>query len=110
MSDGSNVSSGEKQVSRRPDALIVIAIYHFLIALPSVMGSLMILFFAVIPVMTRQGHVFAQVLLLLLFLFLLAWGVMAAVAGWGLLSLKGWARWIAIVMAMLSIPSFPTGQ
>jgi len=36
-------------------------------------------------------------------------GVLAVITGWGLLGLKGCARWRAIVLAALSVVAFPVG-
>jgi hypothetical protein len=33
----------------------------------------------------------------------LAWGIVVAFAGWGLLSRSGWARWFAIVVGSLNV-------
>jgi uncharacterized membrane protein (DUF2068 family) len=40
---------------------------------------------------------------------LIAKGLIAAVAGWGLLERQGWARILAIVLAFLSLLHFPFG-
>ncbi len=35
--------------------------------------------------------------------------MLSVITGWGLLGLKGWARWLSIVMAALSLLAFPIG-
>jgi len=36
-------------------------------------------------------------------------GAANVATGWGLLTLKSWARWAAIVLAIFRLPSFPIG-
>jgi hypothetical protein len=36
-------------------------------------------------------------------------GLLSVVVGFGLLKLQNWARWAAIVLAILGLPGFPVG-
>ena len=99
----------EPRKKHRPDGVIVIAVYHFLIALPSLQVGLLVLLLWVIPVISRGAAVVAQVFALVAFLLALVFGIGAILAGIGLLQCRDWARWIAIVLAILSIPQIPYG-
>ncbi len=36
-------------------------------------------------------------------------GILSVLAGWGLLNLKEWARWLALVLAVFTLFAFPIG-
>ncbi len=91
-------------MKRRPDGVTLIAIYYFLLSLPTLIGACAIL---VVPISgaladtDRTGQVWAYFGLGLGFLFTFGGGVLHILTGWGLLRLKNWARWLAIVQAVL---------
>jgi hypothetical protein len=41
--------------------------------------------------------------------FLVLAGVALVVAGWGLLGMKSWARWLAFILAIINLFAFPIG-
>jgi uncharacterized protein YqgC (DUF456 family) len=41
--------------------------------------------------------------------FLVVIGIALVIAGWGLLSMKQWARWLAFILAIISLFGFPIG-
>jgi thiosulfate reductase cytochrome b subunit len=41
--------------------------------------------------------------------FLVITGIALVVAGWGLLGMKQWARWLAFILAIISLFAFPIG-
>lgn len=98
---------------RRPDAVTIIAIYHFVVGGLALLGAIAILLFAILPVAVSRGDpggvAVALAALGLGLLVTLAFGVAAIAVGWGLLQLRGWARWGAIVLAILQLPAFPIG-
>lgn len=98
---------------RRPDAVTIIAIYHFVAGGLALIGALAILFLAILPVAVSRGDpagiAVSLAALGLGFLFTLFFGIAAIVVGVGLLRLRGWARWGAIVLAILQLPAFPIG-
>ncbi len=91
-------------MNRRPDGVTLIAIYHFLLSLPALIGACAIV---VVPISgalssaDRTGQVWAYFGLALGFAFAFGGGLLAILTGWGLLRLKNWARWLAIVQAVL---------
>lgn len=91
---------------RRPDGVTVIAIYHFISALPLLIGACAILGVPISGALSdadRTGTFWALFGLGLGFLFTLGFGLASVVAGWGLLAMKNWARWLAIVLAALAV-------
>jgi len=98
---------------RRPDTLTIIAIYHFVVGALALLGALAILLFAILPVAVGGndpgGVAVALAALLLGLVVTLAFGIAALIIGWGLLRMRGWARWGAIVLAILQLPAFPIG-
>ena len=42
-------------------------------------------------------------------IFMLLSGVLSVLAGWGLLIMKEWARWLAIFLGVFSLFAFPIG-
>ena len=98
---------------KRPDGVTVIAIYEFLSAIPGLIGICAILVFAVPGALTgTEGIAGATVglfVLLIVVLLIGAGALISVIAGWGLLGMKGWARWLAIVLAALGLLAFPIG-
>jgi len=98
---------------KRPDGVTIIAVYEFLSAIPGFIGICAILVFAVPGTLTgTEGIGDATVGLAVLGCVLLLIGVgalLSVITGWGLLGMKGWARWLAIVLAALSLLAFPIG-
>jgi hypothetical protein len=93
----------------RPDGVTLIAIYYFLISIPTLIGACAILAFAFIPVADTSGQFAALFGIGIGFLTTLVAGLVAIVAGWGLLGLREWARWLAIALAIFSLLAFPIG-
>ena len=98
---------------RRPDAVTIIAIYHFVVGGLALLGAGAILIFLMLPMtLGRANWVGAGAGLILLgfgVLVALAFGLAAIVMGWGLLELRSWARWGAVVLAILQLLFFPLG-
>lgn len=101
---------------KRPDGVTIIAVYEFLSAIPSVLGICGYLGFALLGTFSGpEGSIGIAEVTVGLFalgipvLLIGVGGVLAVITGWGLLGLKGWARWLAIVLAALSLLAFPIG-
>ena len=98
---------------KRPDGVTIIAVYEFLSAIPGLIGLCAILGFAVPGILAGgDGIGDAAVALFAVGIGLLLVGagtLLSVITGWGLLGLKGWARWLSIVMAALSLLAFPIG-
>jgi hypothetical protein len=97
---------------KRPDGVTIIAIYEFLSAIPGLIGACAILVFAFPGALQGAqgmdviGAIFG---LTIAFLFVGAGSIAAIIAGWGLLQLKEWGRWLAIALAILALFAIPIG-
>lgn len=98
---------------KRPDGVTIIAIYHFLSGALGLIGGCAILVFAVLPVVLNvedpAGLFWALFGLGIGFLVAAGSGIVSLIVGWGLLQLQNWARWVAIVLAVLGLCAFPIG-
>ena len=95
---------------KRPDGVVVIAIYHMLIALAFLIGScaILIAMFTVAGAITDTVGVAWSIFGMGIgLLFCLIFLVGSALAAWGLLALRNWGRWVAIVLAVLQLVGFP---
>jgi len=96
----------------RPDSVTVIAIYHFVEAALLLFGVLGVgIGFLVLAIGAPGGPgtgIAYGVMGVVGALLLLATAA-DVVAGIGLLNLKDWARWVAIVLSVLRLPGVPVG-
>jgi hypothetical protein len=94
---------------KRPDKVSLIAVYHWIMAVPFVLASL-ILMFAYLPVLlsVQAPDVVWPIFGISLELFFTGlFAILFIVIGFGLWRLQNWARWAAIVLAVLLLPGFP---
>jgi len=99
---------------KRPDGVTVIAIYHFFTGAMGLIGGCAILVFAVLPAflsLTDEpvGLFWAMLALGIAVLATFGSGIVSIIVGWGLLGLNNWARWAALVLAVLGLLAFPIG-
>jgi len=98
---------------KRPDGVTAIAVWFFV-------DALLLLFVACILVAIPISGVFADIgdpigefwavfSLTCGVIFILISGILMVFAGWGLLRLKQWARWLGIVLGIFSLFAFPIG-
>jgi hypothetical protein len=98
---------------KRPDGVTAIAVWFFV-------DALLMLFFAclltAIPlsgvlneINDPIGEFWAVFSLTCGVIFILLSGILSVLAGWGLLRLKEWARWLAIILGIFSLFAFPIG-
>ena len=98
---------------KRPDGVTLLAIYHFVIGITMLIGTCAILAFTIPAVTVANNNVNGPVVTLFLSSFALLitgfGGLLALIAGAGLLALKEWARWLALGIAVVSLIAFPIG-
>lgn len=96
---------------RRPDFVTLIAVYRFVVAgiYFLVACALGIALIAVLATAYDKDAVIGALVLALVLLVITF--IMAAnvAVGWGLMAMQNWARWLAIVMGLFSLLSFPIG-
>jgi hypothetical protein len=96
----------------RPDGVTAIAVYYFLVAIFDLIGACAIVAFpmaAIIQTNSGSSLYFPLIGLSFGLLTTLVLAVMAIVAGWGLLRMASWARWLAFGLAIISLLFFPIG-
>ena len=98
---------------KRPDGVTAIAVWFFV-------DALLLLFFACLLVAIPASGVIDEIndpigefwvifSLTCGVIFILLSGFLSVMAGWGLLRLKQWARWLAIILGIFSLFAFPIG-
>jgi hypothetical protein len=96
----------------RPDGVTAIAVYYYLVAIFDLIGACAIVAFpmaAIIQTNSGSSLYFPLIGLSFGLLTTLVLAVMAIVAGWGLLRMASWARWLAFALAIISLLFFPIG-
>jgi hypothetical protein len=97
---------------KRPDGITIISIYHFVVAGLFVLGAC---FMVAVPFLVaaapdaQDAVPIVAIVTVVVLLVMLVFAAGYAVIGWGLWTLKHWARMGAIVLAGLSLLSVPIG-
>jgi len=97
---------------KRPDTVTVAAVYHFVEAVLFLAGLSALGLGAIMVLVRAGGEPGAGVVLAAIGFGALAMVVLLiadVLVGWGLLNLKDWARWVAIVLSVFRLPWFPIG-
>ena len=97
---------------KRPDGVTIIGIYHYIVAGLSVLGACFMIavpFIVAAAPHTEEAVPIVAIVTVVVLIILLAFAAGHAVVGWGLWTLKPWARMGAIVLAGLSLLSVPVG-
>ncbi|MHB1355600.1 MAG: hypothetical protein ACYCZF_06455 [Anaerolineae bacterium] len=98
-------------IVRRPDGVTLLAILHFFSGGVGIISSLILLLIGLMPLMVMRA-VPALAMLILFFIGAVVVGavsILVIFTGVGLLRIRNWARWVTIVLAILSLPAFPFG-
>ena len=98
---------------KRPDGVTAIAVWFFVNAL---LVLFMACLMAAIPISgviaeinDPIGEFWAVFSLTCWVIFILITGILSVLAGWGLLRLKQWARWLGVILGIFSLFAFPIG-
>jgi uncharacterized Tic20 family protein len=98
---------------KRPDGVTAIAVWYFVDAFLMLMGACTLLAIPASGVFADIGdpigEFWAVFGLTCGVIFILISGIALVLAGWGLLRMKQWARWLAFVLAIISLFAFPIG-
>ena len=97
---------------KRPDGVTTIAVWYFIDAAFTFMIACTIVvvlagIFSAIGDPT--GQFWASFGMLCATVFIGAMGIALVAAGWGLLQMKQWARWLAFILAIFTLILFPIG-
>jgi len=98
---------------KRADYVTLIAIYQFVSGALWLIGALAIVVFAALPIVLAVddpvGLGVSLAVLCFGMIVLGAFGIARLVVGFGLLRMQSWARWAAVVLAILGLGGFPIG-
>lgn len=98
---------------KRPDGVTVIAVWYFVEAFFLLVGVCSLLALPVSGVFADigdpTGEFWAYFGVTCGVIWLLISGIALVLAGWGLLRMKQWARWLAFVLAIFGLFAFPIG-
>jgi hypothetical protein len=97
--------------TRRPDGVTLLAILHFCSGGIGIILSFILLLIGITPLLVLQAHP-ALIILVLFFIgavVLSALSILAICTGVGLVRMRNWARWMTIILAIISLPAFPIG-
>jgi hypothetical protein len=95
---------------KRPDGITILSVYHFVVAAVLVLCLLILLALVAIVLVDQGAAVVVPIAVLALVsmpVFLIA--AANVVAGWALLRMLEWGRWLAIALGALALPVFPVG-
>jgi hypothetical protein len=105
--------TSDTQISERPDGVTLVAVYYVFVGAMGLLGACVILTVALFPVALNvdEGDALFWALFGLCIGFVVTGGsgILSVLAGWGLLNLKEWARWLALVLAVFTLFAFPIG-
>jgi hypothetical protein len=98
---------------KRPDGVTVIAVWNFVQAFFLLIGVCSLLAIPVSGIFAdigdSTGEFWAYFGVTCGVIWLLITGIALVLAGWGLLGMKQWARWLTFVLAIFSLFAFPIG-
>ena len=97
---------------KRPDGVTTIAVWYFIDAVFTFMLACVIVvvlagIFSAIGDPT--GQFWTSFGMLCAVVFIGVSGIASVIAGWGLLKMKQWARWLAFILAIFTLFLFPIG-
>ena len=97
----------------RPDNVTVIAIYHFVVGALALIGAAGLLVLALLLIgvtgLYEAFLIWSLIGISVGMAIVGGLGVVSLVVGFGLLKLRPWARWAAVVLAVLGLSRFPVG-
>jgi len=98
---------------KRPEGVSLISLYFFAMSIPSLIGACMILtgtIFTGVGARDYQlGVVAGLTALILLLILAFGLGILFFVTALGLWGMRDWARWLAVMISILSLFAFPIG-
>jgi len=97
---------------KRPQGVTLLAIYRFFVGGVALLLAGIVMLAALPIFFVLSGAVGAVVLFVVLAMVggaIFLYAAVSLAVGWGLLEMRPWARWAALVLAVLSLPDFATG-
>lgn len=98
---------------KRPEGVSLVALYFFAMSIPSLIAACCLLAGAITTGTSVQNFEFGAVagITALVIVLILAFGlgILFFFTGLGLWGMRTWARWLAVVVSILSLLAFPIG-
>lgn len=98
---------------KRPDGVTAIAVWFFVDALLVLFMACMLAAIPISGVIDEINDPIGEFWLVFTLtcgvIFILLTGILSVLAGWGLLRLKQWARWLGVILGIFSLFAFPIG-
>ena len=98
---------------KRPDGVTAIAVWFFVDALFVLMIACTLIAVPFSGVFSEIGDPIGEFWVTFALtcgvVYMLLMAIAALLAGWGLLRMKGWARWLAFILAIFGLLAFPVG-
>jgi len=101
-----------EEQNKRPQGVTLLAIYRLFVGAVTLLVAGLVMLASLPMLFTLNDAVGMAVVVALLgmaSLIVLAYAAISLAVGWGLLKMQAWARWGALVLAVLSLLDFPTG-
>lgn len=98
---------------KRPEGVTAIAVWYFVEAAFLLLGActMIAILFGVLAAIGNDAtaQFWTSFGMLCGVVFLVVAGIALVIAGWGLMSMKEWARWLAFILGILNLFFFPIG-
>ena len=98
---------------KRPEGVSLVALYFFAMSIPSLIGACCLLAGAITTGVSVQDFEFGAVdgitALVIGLILVFGLGILFFSTGLGLWGMRTWARWLAVVISILSLLAFPIG-
>lgn len=98
---------------KRPEGVTAIAIWFFVAAILTLIFACMMVAIpisgAIDSINDPVGEFWAIFSLTCGVIFIFVAGILSVIAGWGLLRMKQWARWLSLVLGIFTLFAFPIG-
>lgn len=98
---------------KRPEGVSLIALYFYAMSIPSLIAACCLLTGAVTAGVSIQNFEFGVVAgitgLVLVLILAFGLGILFFITGLGLWGMRTWARWLAVIISILSLLFFPIG-
>jgi len=98
---------------KRPEGVSLIALYFYAMSIPSLIAACCLLTGAITTGVSVQNFEFGVVAgitaLVIILILVFGLGILFFFTGLGLWGMRTWARWLAVVVSILSLLAFPIG-
>lgn len=98
---------------KRPEGVSLVALYFYAMSIPSLIGACCLLAGAITAGFSVPDFEFGAVAgitaMVIVLILVFGLGILFFTTGLGLWGMRTWARWLAVVISILSLLAFPIG-